>query len=88
MLKFAFLLDIQTGTIINSKPEKKQKKLEKALDMLRETVNTNSLVQHQRIVPIKVNASTSIYGQVNEKMILIGVFAASTSVSNRWDSAS
>jgi hypothetical protein len=84
MLKFAFLLDIQTGTIINCKPEKRQKKLEKLLDMLRERVNSNSLVPQQRIVPIKVNATTSIFGQVNEKMILIGAFAATNGTSNRY----
>ena len=83
MLKFAFLLDIQTGNIINAKPEKKQKKLERALDMVRESCNQNSLVPHQRIRPIKVNATTNIYGQVNEKLILIAVFAASNTGSVR-----
>ena len=83
MLKFAFLLDIQTGVIINSKPDKTLKKLENVMEMVKKTVTQNSLVPHQRIVPIKVNATTSIYGQVNDKMILFGVFAASNSVSKR-----
>ena len=83
MLKFAFLLDIQKGNIINSNPEKKLKKLENVINMIKQSISDNSLVPHQRIVPIKVNATTNVYGQVNEKMVLIGVFAASSSVSTR-----
>ena len=75
MLKFAFLLDVQTGNVVNAKPEKKKRKLEKALDVVRQSCIDNSLIPFQRIEPIKVNSSTNIYGQVNEKLILIAVFA-------------
>ena len=84
MIKFVFILDVKSGKVINSKPMRKRKKVEAAIDRVIESCVDSSLVPQQRIEPIRVNATTNIYGQVNDKYILISVFADVSLGSTRY----
>ena len=83
MLKFVFLLDLQSSVILNAKPKRKVKKVKKALERLKEYARESDLSPNSRLKPVKVNSVVNIYGQVNEKNVLFGVFADSSQGSIR-----
>ena len=83
MLKFAFLLDLKSKVIVNAKPKRKFKQVRSALELIKEHCQKSDLGSNQRINPVNVNATTKVYGQVNNQGILFAVFADVSQGSKR-----
>lgn len=89
MLKYAFLLDINTGDLLASKPKRKDKLAQVAIFRVSNAVKGVQFRGKKRIQTIQVNETTKLYGLINEEnQMFYGVFADCTIASTRfgcWD---